>query len=99
MAIVNQAFARKFFKDDDPIGHRLAFTEWNVEIVGVVADARDATREFSSVVQPALYMPPDARFPLAPLVVMIRSTGDLSTARSLANPLPRTPRAGAAARL
>ena len=79
VAIVNEAFARKFFKDGDPIGHRLAFTDWNVEIVGVAGDARDATREFSSAVQPALYMPPDARYALAPLVVMVRSTGDLST--------------------
>ncbi len=78
VAIVNEAFARKFFPGADPIGHRLTFTEWSVEIIGVARDARDATRDFSATVQPALYLPPDAHGDLAPMVVLLRSTLDLS---------------------
>lgn len=78
VAIVNEAFARKFFNNIDPIGHRLTFTDWNVEIIGVSADARDATRDFNAIVQPALYLPPDAHYELTPIVVLLRSTAEFS---------------------
>jgi putative ABC transport system permease protein len=77
VAIVNEAFARKFFGDRDPIGHRLAFHNWNVDIVGVIADARDAARAFDANFEPTLYLPPDATYDLASMVMLVRSTADL----------------------
>ena len=45
VAVVNQAFARKFFKDEDPIGQHFRASRENktsrlYEIVGVARDAR-----------------------------------------------------------
>jgi putative ABC transport system permease protein len=76
VAIVNEAFARKFFNGSDPLGHHLTFSGWNVDIVGVTADARDATTSFSTAVEPALYLPPDATYELAPMVMLVRSNTD-----------------------
>jgi predicted permease len=46
VAVINQALARRFFKDDNPIGKRFDFEApelgANVEIVGVVKDAKYA---------------------------------------------------------
>jgi predicted permease len=60
VAIVNEAFARKFFKGESPIGKRFCQDErWRadrtVEIVGVVRDARyfDLRRP----VEPMIYLP------------------------------------------
>jgi putative ABC transport system permease protein len=43
-AVVNEAFVRKFFPDEDPVGKRMVvdYTSWfpKITIVGVVADAR-----------------------------------------------------------
>jgi putative ABC transport system permease protein len=43
-AVVNEAFVRKFFPDEDPIGKRVVvdYTSWfpKINIVGVVADAK-----------------------------------------------------------
>jgi macrolide transport system ATP-binding/permease protein len=40
VAIVTQSFARKFFGDADPIGRRIGQTVPEIEIVGVVRDAK-----------------------------------------------------------
>jgi len=37
VAVVNQAFAKKFFANEDPLGHRLKSHDHLYEIVGVVA--------------------------------------------------------------
>ena len=46
VVIVNEALARKYFPDQDPIGQRISIAMTNpirpTEIVGVVADARYA---------------------------------------------------------
>jgi predicted permease len=49
VAVINEAMAKKYWKNDDPIGHRLIigggmgpnFVPAPTEIVGIVADARD----------------------------------------------------------
>ena len=59
IAVVNQTFARHFFKDEDPIGKHFGDLDQkyagNFEIVGVTEDTqyRDATRQDSSHVLPA----------------------------------------------
>ncbi len=40
VAVINQAFARKFFPGEDAIGHRLKSHDKLYEVVGVVADVR-----------------------------------------------------------
>jgi putative ABC transport system permease protein len=57
VAVVNEAFARHFFGDADPIGRRFGYSEDRLdrEIVGVVADARvDGLR---SEVPPQVFYP------------------------------------------
>ena len=40
VAVVNQAFAKKFFANEDPLGHRLKSHDHLYEIVGVVGDVK-----------------------------------------------------------
>jgi putative ABC transport system permease protein len=59
VAVVNETFARKFFKDDDPIGKRFGDLDpkyaGNFEIVGVTEDTqyREATRR----IPPTFFLP------------------------------------------
>lgn len=57
VAIVNQTFQRKFFPNEDVLGKRVIFTDEKreVEIVGVVADARYRLQR--EEMQPLLYTP------------------------------------------
>jgi len=59
IAIVNQAFAKKYFPGEDPIGKQLAYERAGpqapMEIVGVVEDVRE--RPLDSVNAPTLYVP------------------------------------------
>jgi putative ABC transport system permease protein len=76
VAILNQAAARLFYQDEDPLGKSMAVW-WNdagnVRVVGVVADIRHA--ELSDRPQPCLFMPNAQQpFPFASLVV--RTAGD-----------------------
>ena len=49
VAIVNETFAKYFFRSDNPIGRRFGWREWiraTIEIVGVVKDSLyDSARE------------------------------------------------------
>jgi putative ABC transport system permease protein len=71
VVIVNEAFANQFFKDQDPLAHRLIIgrgvmrefaTEGERQIIGVVGDTRDGGLQQQP--QPAMYIPqaqvPDA---------------------------------------
>jgi putative ABC transport system permease protein len=58
VGLVNRSFARKFFGDSDPIGHRLNVgtptkPEW-IQIVGVVGDVREEGLDID--IQPELYV-------------------------------------------
>jgi putative ABC transport system permease protein len=69
VTLINEALARQYFTDQDPIGHRILLNEGPVrayEIVGVVGDIR----HFQLAVEPAdeLYVP-SVRGPQANLVV------------------------------
>jgi putative ABC transport system permease protein len=74
--IINETLARKHFPNEDPIGKRIVIW-WNDkgedEIIGVVADVRDATLETDP--RPMTYWPP-ARFAYPFMTVAIRTAGD-----------------------
>jgi putative ABC transport system permease protein len=76
VAIVNQAAARRFFGDQDPLGKRLKVS-WNdtreVEIVGVASDIRHS--QLQAKPEPCLFLPNSQQpFPFSALVV--RTTGN-----------------------
>jgi predicted permease len=76
IAIINEAAARKYFKDRDPIGQRFGYDTPDTEIVGVVRDARvNAVRE-SAV--PMTFYPLGAAPPFVGSL-HVRATGNPQT--------------------
>src|SRR5262249_24386971 len=59
-AVINEAFGRKFFKNQDPIGRhfgRTAETSRELEVVGIVKDARYLTDNIDSPPGPLFFLP------------------------------------------
>jgi predicted permease len=61
VAVVNQAFARRFFKDQNPIGQHFGINKIKYsatyEIVGVTNDVRYMTYEYKKPVRPMFWVP------------------------------------------
>ncbi len=61
IAVINEAFARKFFKNEDPIGQRFGSTAGAsakfVEVVGIVKDARYFTFHPGQPPEPFFFLP------------------------------------------
>lgn len=60
VAVVNEAFARKFFKSEDPIGKhfgREIKSAGDYEIVGVAKDARYLTNDLDKPIHPFFFLP------------------------------------------
>jgi predicted permease len=55
VAIVNQAFVRKYFTDANPVGRRVGRGSSEKEIVGVVSDVKQ--RDLRTAAVPTLYVP------------------------------------------
>jgi putative ABC transport system permease protein len=76
--VINEAMARSFFPDTDPLGKRIAFNStdgapnWR-EIVGVVKDVRH--RALDADPRPEMYFP-FTQFPLAFMTVVLRTSDD-----------------------
>ncbi|MGH9778822.1 MAG: ABC transporter permease [Candidatus Acidiferrales bacterium] len=78
IAIVNQEFVRRFFRDGVAVGRRVAFGSGDsvrpdIEIVGVVADSRSAT--VRETVKPFLYQPYSQRQGLGYITFYVRTSG------------------------
>ena len=61
VAVINEAFAKKFFKDQNPIGQhfgpdKLKYSA-NFEIVGVVKDMRYMTYDYKDPIRPMYWLP------------------------------------------
>ena len=82
-AIVNEAFVRHYFPNEDPLGHRLKPSPpgriWNnqrltsFEIVGVARDVKFAGLAAAS--EPAYYLPA-SQSPLTDMTLLVRTTAD-----------------------
>jgi putative ABC transport system permease protein len=77
VVIVNEALARRYFPDQDPIGQRISIAMTNpitpTEIVGVVADARYA--ELTSATRPMTYWP-HPQLPYPAMTLTVRTAND-----------------------
>ncbi len=80
VVIVNQAFARKYFPGEDPVGKRIKpgisttddDTEYK-EIVGLVADVKN--RNLQAELRPGYFLP-QAQVPFNQMTMVVRTTGD-----------------------
>jgi predicted permease len=81
VAIINETMARTYFKERNPIGERFGYDQPDVEIVGVVGDARvNTVREIAN---PMAFYPLDAT-PSYVGTLHVRANGDpLTTAEAL----------------
>ena len=61
VAMINESIARRYFQKQNPIGRRLGFSGTDIEIVGVVRDARTQTLHEPPV--PMVYFPIEQRAP------------------------------------
>jgi hypothetical protein len=83
VAIINESLARRFWRDQNPIGQHLDISlsekpNWQ-EIVGVVADVKRDALDASTTSE--IYVP-QPQMPSGAMTLVIRSTGDLSTLAS-----------------
>jgi predicted permease len=80
IAVVNQAFARKFFGGDNPVGKRFgnagADSSSQIEIVGVIGDAKYGGLRQQPT--PMFYMPLFQNFQERPYYVHVRMAGNPS---------------------
>jgi putative ABC transport system permease protein len=77
VAIVNQALARRYFPNEDPIGKQITLRFFGppalVQIVGVVGDVRQQGLE--SEAEPSVFVP-YAQVPLGSISIVVRTKGD-----------------------
>jgi putative ABC transport system permease protein len=73
VVVINEAVARRYFPNQDPIGQRIEMGTHGGEIVGVVADFKQDAME--QQIDPELFMPYD-QFPGRSLAVVLRSAAD-----------------------
>jgi predicted permease len=67
VAVVNEAFAKKFFKGENPIGKHFGMNEMkragDYEVIGVAADMRYVNYDLKKPDRPMFFMPVDQRTP------------------------------------
>jgi macrolide transport system ATP-binding/permease protein len=77
VVVVNRAFAKSYFPNEDPVGKRIRFTfnakEPYRQIVGVVGDTRE--NDLAATPQPIVYYPND-QGPNTFMAFLVRTAGD-----------------------
>jgi putative ABC transport system permease protein len=75
VAVVNETLARRFFPDEDAIGHRVTVQHHSAEIVGIVSDVRPLGPEASP--PPQIYWP-IRQYPRLAAYLTVRTTPDIA---------------------
>src|SRR5207245_9695455 len=61
VAVINEAFAQRFFRNEDPIGKHFGQhgmgSERDYEIVGIATNARNVSRDIAKPVSPFFFLP------------------------------------------
>jgi putative ABC transport system permease protein len=70
VAVINEAMARRWFRDEDPIGKTVGFFRQTAQIVGIVGNERFGG--LGAEVPPALY-PPIAQVPMGSVSLLVRT--------------------------
>ncbi len=73
VVIINETFARRHFRDQDPVGQRLSFWGSSREIVGVVGDVK--SRGLGNDIRQGWYTP-IAQMPFGGFALVIRTTDE-----------------------
>lgn len=73
VVVINEAAARKYFPNENPVGHRIRFWGTPRTIVGVVGNERFAG--LATEPPPAMY-PPITQAPMAAASLLVRTEGD-----------------------
>jgi predicted permease len=76
VAIVSESIARRYFTDGTALGRRLGFERPDVEIVGVVRDARSASLREPPVAMVFFPMAQPPAFPVSPTNLDVRVAAD-----------------------
>jgi predicted permease len=75
--VINEALAKKYFPNEEPVGKKLEFWGAPKTIIGVVKGERFGGPQADA--EPALY-PPIAQLPMSDLTLVVRASGDPSAA-------------------
>ncbi|MEO5960158.1 MAG: ABC transporter permease [Opitutaceae bacterium] len=73
VGLVDEALARRFFGDEDPIGRRLLFRNTHIEIVGIVGDVKHAGADREA--RPTIYLS-FLQSPVSRMNLVLRTAGD-----------------------
>jgi putative ABC transport system permease protein len=73
--VINTAFARRYLAGRSPIGRRIRYSNWQLEIIGVAADTRDRPDQPGN---PTLFMPATYSGFLREIVMFVRTVRDPS---------------------
>jgi len=73
VAVINRAFVERHFREENPMGRRIAVYGAPREIVGVVADVR--FRGLALDAQPAMYLP-ERQNPMGSISIVLRSASE-----------------------
>ncbi len=73
VAVISEEMATKFFPNEEPLGQRLDPSDWNAELIGVVADVR--YKKPGKPLEPAFYMP-FSQESFNPMCLVVRTERD-----------------------
>jgi predicted permease len=72
-AVVNTAFARRYLAGRSPLGRRIRYSTWQLEVIGVAADTRDRPDQPG---HPTLFIPATYGGFLREIVAFVRTSRD-----------------------
>jgi len=87
VVVINEALARKYFPNEDPLGQRLSSWTKPNEIIGIVGDAKH--KDLDKKTGPMSYWPM-AQYPSGSMTFMLRTRGDATAVASAARKVIQT---------